>query len=189
VVATDAFGDAYVIPAVDTLDNIRECMGAISVQLPSQEDFGCFNYNQVPLISSVSEGSVTSKSAQDSPEIPFLGQPRTKQWLSIFSTCRSLRDNQSYVESLKANHFAAGDDLELFLGVFDSSGPSYGNEVVIDFCRGLLPTSIASDAWPTSPRLSKSWLDDQSSHCQESRKYQNPMTAAQLLYSLKQAVR
>lgn len=35
VVATNIFGDAYVIPAVDTLENIRKCLGAVSVQLPT----------------------------------------------------------------------------------------------------------------------------------------------------------
>ena len=39
VVATDAFGDAYVIPAPDTLKNIQECMGAAAVTLPTHKDF------------------------------------------------------------------------------------------------------------------------------------------------------
>ncbi|KAH8773329.1 hypothetical protein BGZ57DRAFT_763572, partial [Hyaloscypha finlandica] len=34
VVATDILGDAYVMPAVDTLDEIRDCMGAKFVRLP-----------------------------------------------------------------------------------------------------------------------------------------------------------
>jgi hypothetical protein len=38
VVATDAIGDAYIIPALDTFSNIRDCMGAVAVQLPTVQD-------------------------------------------------------------------------------------------------------------------------------------------------------
>ena len=38
VVATDILGDAYVMPAVDTLDEIRDCMGAKFVRLPRVGD-------------------------------------------------------------------------------------------------------------------------------------------------------
>jgi hypothetical protein len=34
VIATDILGDAYVMPSVDTLQEIKECMGAKSVRLP-----------------------------------------------------------------------------------------------------------------------------------------------------------
>jgi hypothetical protein len=34
VVATDLFGDAYIIPMLDTLNDIKECTGASSVELP-----------------------------------------------------------------------------------------------------------------------------------------------------------
>lgn len=40
VVATSPMGDAYVLPASDTLNNIRDCMGAKSASLPTQQDFG-----------------------------------------------------------------------------------------------------------------------------------------------------
>jgi hypothetical protein len=39
VVATDVFGDAYVIPMVDTFDDIKRCMGAKTVELPTAKDF------------------------------------------------------------------------------------------------------------------------------------------------------
>lgn len=48
VVATDGFGDAYVIPALDTLSNIRDCMGAISVHLPDRTDFEAEDCNLTP---------------------------------------------------------------------------------------------------------------------------------------------
>jgi hypothetical protein len=38
MVATDAIGDAYIIPALDTFSNIRDCMGAVAVQLPTVQD-------------------------------------------------------------------------------------------------------------------------------------------------------
>lgn len=47
VVATDIFGDAYVIPLVDTFDDIKECMGATSVELPSPEDCKHGHFHQV----------------------------------------------------------------------------------------------------------------------------------------------
>lgn len=36
--ATDIFGSAYVIPALNTFDNIRDCLGAVSVTLPAVAD-------------------------------------------------------------------------------------------------------------------------------------------------------
>jgi len=39
VVATDVFGDAYVIPMVDTFDDIKRCIGAKAVELPTPKDF------------------------------------------------------------------------------------------------------------------------------------------------------
>jgi len=39
IVATDALGDGYVIPALDTFENIRECMGVAAVLLPTRNDF------------------------------------------------------------------------------------------------------------------------------------------------------
>lgn len=39
VVATSVFGDAYVMPATDTLENIRQCLGATLVCLPNEDDF------------------------------------------------------------------------------------------------------------------------------------------------------
>jgi hypothetical protein len=38
MVATDAIGDAYILPAFDTFSNIRDCMGAVAVQLPTLQD-------------------------------------------------------------------------------------------------------------------------------------------------------
>ncbi|KAF2259286.1 hypothetical protein CC78DRAFT_586118 [Lojkania enalia] len=50
VVATDALGDAYVIPVPNTFDNIRDCMGAASVQLPRSSDFAHFHTNTSPTV-------------------------------------------------------------------------------------------------------------------------------------------
>lgn len=38
-VAIDFFGEAYVIPASDTLENVRSCLGAATVTLPQPIDF------------------------------------------------------------------------------------------------------------------------------------------------------
>jgi hypothetical protein len=39
VVATNVFGDAYVMPALDVLENMRQCLGVTSVTLPTARDF------------------------------------------------------------------------------------------------------------------------------------------------------
>ncbi|KAJ4290477.1 hypothetical protein N0V90_010694 [Kalmusia sp. IMI 367209] len=46
VVANDLFGDAYVLPAPDVFENIRQCMGAMSVALPSQDDISVNDQRQ-----------------------------------------------------------------------------------------------------------------------------------------------
>lgn len=38
VVATSIFGDAYVLPAIDAFENMRKCLGAVSVTLPTTSD-------------------------------------------------------------------------------------------------------------------------------------------------------
>lgn len=38
VVATNMFGDAYVLPSIETFENIRQCLDASSVDLPSLVD-------------------------------------------------------------------------------------------------------------------------------------------------------
>ncbi|KAF2679287.1 hypothetical protein K458DRAFT_393978 [Lentithecium fluviatile CBS 122367] len=50
VVAIDAFGEAYVLPALETLDNIRDCMGAESVTLPQEKDLEvCIRQERNPI--------------------------------------------------------------------------------------------------------------------------------------------
>jgi hypothetical protein len=39
LVATDLFGDGYVIPMLDTFNDITQCLGASSVELPKETDF------------------------------------------------------------------------------------------------------------------------------------------------------
>lgn len=41
VVATNTFGEAYVIPANDAFENIKDCLGATSVTLPTGADLTC----------------------------------------------------------------------------------------------------------------------------------------------------
>lgn len=55
VVATDVFGDAYVIPMVDTFDDIKRCIGAKAVELPTAKDFKVQETNETPDIQPVIE--------------------------------------------------------------------------------------------------------------------------------------
>ena len=47
VVATDLFGDAYVIPLLDTFEDIKECLGVAIVGLPSDEDLADAALNEI----------------------------------------------------------------------------------------------------------------------------------------------
>lgn len=57
VVATNVFGEAYIMPAIATFENIRKCLGAASVTLPDDADLQAVPSTQV---SSVVNHSVES---------------------------------------------------------------------------------------------------------------------------------
>lgn len=63
VVATDILGDAYVMPSVDTLQEIKECMGAKSVRLPLGGSIICAEAEAATI--SKSEATFISLQAQN----------------------------------------------------------------------------------------------------------------------------
>jgi hypothetical protein len=67
VVATDILGDAYVMPLVDTFQEIKECMGAKSVRLPLGSGITCAETEAA----TISKSRVTSISLQ--PQNDFRG--------------------------------------------------------------------------------------------------------------------
>jgi hypothetical protein len=70
VVATDALGDVYVLPALETFENMRECLGAAAVTLPTAHDlrYQKPSRNRKHLIER--SGAITSAMNRRRPVIP-----------------------------------------------------------------------------------------------------------------------
>jgi hypothetical protein len=136
VVATDISEDAYVIPLVDTFDDIKRCLGAVSVKLPTDEDFKD-SRTAVPSVidEPVDEDFKDSRTAVppiiDEPvdealtignlegisetlkRINISHQPLRCSWPSVFTKRRNFcreTENQSYIESVRALEHCSEDD-------------------------------------------------------------------------------
>jgi hypothetical protein len=169
VVATDSFGDAYVIPAPDTFNNIKECMGAISVELPGLKEIEAIHETE-PILPA-QELTESGKKSQDHLH---------KQWNPIFSRFRYFTEDQPYVPSLQKLH-ADGDHLERFLSIYNTGPPSLCTEEINAF---VMQDSGAS----STSRLDRAWLDDRSLRKKSSTAYRHRLTAQELYQSLLQKV-
>jgi hypothetical protein len=140
VVATDLFGDAYVIPLLDSFGNIKECIGAASIGLPRAEDFTAEVSDAEPLANS---------------------DLRSKQWNPIFSTGRKVvKEFKSYTDTLRSLG-ATGDDFSIFWRDDGKSVPSSAMEEVVEFCGGVVSGRLTSGTGTAGHRRVV-WLDDRS---------------------------
>ncbi|KAJ4362385.1 hypothetical protein N0V83_010478 [Neocucurbitaria cava] len=73
VVATNIFGDAYVMPALQTFENMRECLGATSVTLPNTGDLARLEGTETSLASADQHNLFESSKRRTHP--PFLELP------------------------------------------------------------------------------------------------------------------
>ncbi|KAF2112958.1 hypothetical protein BDV96DRAFT_579482 [Lophiotrema nucula] len=128
-VARDPLGDAYVVPAPDTLKNIQECLGAVSVQLPNEKDDKTRNN---PLATNLArEYKATAKVPKNKRFV--------KEWPERFTEIgceRPDRLKSSWVKELrkKGGDFQTMDCLDLFLYDGENSLASISAEDIRSFC-------------------------------------------------------
>ncbi|KAJ8117562.1 hypothetical protein OPT61_g1273 [Boeremia exigua] len=101
VVATNIFGEAYVMPAVETFANMRECLGATSVTLPSATDLPVkLNTQHSTTTRHAPEASDTQSLAQQASATELNKSLRsTKRWSQLFSEHNKVHD-QPYLEAM-----------------------------------------------------------------------------------------
>lgn len=169
---------------MDTLDNIRECMGAVSVQLPARQDsdqvtkFDRLNYDRLLYIDDSPNSFDTIETNHNSrtPQHPW-----TERWQSAFSKNHHSPEEQPYGEFMRETG-NEGDCLYTFLRDNDSSVPSCEIEEIEDFCKKSLSLNVTSGT-------ATAWLDDRPSFGQKMRNNPKPLTAAELYSHLKSRVR
>jgi hypothetical protein len=111
----------------------------------------------------------------------------SKAWEPIFSKDRNLKENLPYIDMLKQNT-KSGDSFNIFWRGTEDPRHFYAIEEVEEFCRGTHLDNLES-TMVTRKIQRRAWLDDRSfpqgvsSGCV--RKYQNPLTAAELRNHLK----
>lgn len=114
IVAINPFGEAYMIPALDTFENMRECLGAISVTLPTASDLlnaqvPLLNHHEtevatnwhethstIPRPPTPSKSTLSSRRSSLDQESSHVGStsinPHTRPWSSLFDTERLIND-------------------------------------------------------------------------------------------------
>ncbi|KAF2794524.1 hypothetical protein K505DRAFT_383881 [Melanomma pulvis-pyrius CBS 109.77] len=118
IVATNAFGDAFVIPAPDTFNNIIECI--VSVQLPEQSDFKTIHLPDIPHLP-------PARILRDLPA--KVDQPRAlfrKQWNPIFSKNRNFSEDQPWAQAINSLNDSGLNDSghSLFFEGYNAGGCS-----------------------------------------------------------------
>jgi hypothetical protein len=112
VVATNALDQVYVVPVLDTFENMRACLGAIAVNLPDAEGLMKASNSSIPSESKpksrykdqndIKMTRSTIKSSKGRKPRPRKASERlkiTKRWNPVFRTDRAFFD-QPLVESL-----------------------------------------------------------------------------------------
>jgi hypothetical protein len=160
VVATNTFGEAYVVPSNDTFENIRECLGAVSVTLPSIPDASTesLSYESVtawiqPKQSSQPASLKKFEDDEQAVSSTILEDLRqSKIWPRIFFKKRYVND-KPYLETVHRQRSSPGL-LEVFLS--PGSAPR---------CWDACPAQRILEAadrksGSTRPRV---WIDDRGS--------------------------
>lgn len=160
VVATNTFGEAYVLPSNDTFENIRECLGAASVALPSVSDASAdpLNHESITAWTQPKQNSqpASLKRSTDDEQAVSSGIPedlrQSKIWPPIFFEKRYVNETP-YLEISSARVKSRGL-LEVFLS--STSAP---------LCWDASPAKRILEAAdrksePLQPRI---WIDDRGS--------------------------
>jgi hypothetical protein len=93
-----------------------------------------------------------------------------KVWRPVFSTTRYIVDQELYVQGLKDIHGADGDELGLFFEEYPGPVPSFQDQVVREFCNGILASSLRISAEKGPTDIAKAWLEDREyCRCQSSQ--------------------
>lgn len=112
----------------------------------------------------------------------------SKTWEPVFSKDRKFKENSSYLDRLKKHTNASGDDFSIFWRSTEDPPHFYAVEEVEEFCRDTHMDDLESTT-ETGRLQRRAWLDDRSFPHRTSsgcvRKYQNPLTAAELRKHLK----
>jgi hypothetical protein len=197
-------GDAYVIPLLDTLDDIKLCVGAISVELPSNNDFPSERSNvprvedstrEVPFRNarSVETSSVSSTVVSQSATPPVPHKSRSewfvKRWRPEFSIDRGFEDQRSWFEMNKYMGLE-GSDIDIVLNSFGELIPYRIAPEVAAFGQDARLDDLESGKGLAGLRRA-AWLDDRScmfTDCSCARQYWNPLTATGLYTALRERV-
>lgn len=127
VVATNTFGEAYVMPAIDTLANIRECLGATSVTLPNATDLpvkSCVPVTVRPKhVSKIKHRRKTSKS--EGSIQPYSSLRMRIRWDPRFSQHRTFHD-RPFKDAL--DHLSVSPDV--LEALFSSDCDSWQNQQI-----------------------------------------------------------
>jgi hypothetical protein len=191
IIATDAFGSVYIMPAPDTLDNIRECTGAISVTLPEVDD--CRATSSPCTAETVSdEVKHTRKSTEESSWTSFLKKRWDPTLLSQIPFPFEYASHR-YASSLSPQVDGYGDNvIRQLMSYDDTLASSAMVEAVVEFCRQTSLNEFHSCADAIAGRQA-SWLDDSAQvrdpgHLVLRRHYEGLLSANDLRQHLRQKV-
>jgi len=162
------------IPALDTFENMRECLGAISVTLPIATDLlsaqpsksqrngekaAAARLRSPATISRLISPSKAKSRYQDLRRCRKTSSVNqtpvnrgAKAWNSCFAAIRTNR-TRPYMEALEGLHCAI-DPLVVFANGFHDSTPSWEAHTLMTFCQGrFTPSTPTSDsAYKTEQR-------------------------------------
>jgi hypothetical protein len=192
VTATDLFGSAYVVPALDAFDNIRDCLGAVSVTLPVTGDLAqaeanrshkvddeiCAQTRVTPdALKSGAKSEASFSTPQAIPITPAYSSevPSQKHTKKRGFAGKRWSTSDTWLERLVSKDDR--DPIKLFMSGYEADLPPREDDevrAVIDFCK----TS-------TSPGVGegRAWLDDQEDFpdsINAHRPYRQYLTASQL---------
>ncbi|KAH8708453.1 hypothetical protein GQ44DRAFT_763464 [Phaeosphaeriaceae sp. PMI808] len=132
IVATNVFGESYMMPAIKIFENMRECFGAASVTLPGANDLT----------------QATPRTSRST--IPLAEQKkRDGLWDSVFSRPRQHCADRTFLQAM-LDIGAEGGLINVFLRDVNDSVPSWDNEIIKEFCKRDKKASQVANAGPHS---------------------------------------
>jgi hypothetical protein len=162
VVATDALGDAYVLPALATFENMRECLGAAAVTLPTTYDLGHRK----------SSGNPLRPSKKRLPKKARRGFPRT-----TVHDLRGLIYNRKHLDKFLYDCWeelrSERNFIDYFLQPFEISTPCWEATIVKRYMEQALKSSEIR-------------LDDRKVGTKDSHQYVNTLSVGELYSYLRE---
>jgi hypothetical protein len=199
IVATNPFGEAYMIPALDIFENMRECLGATSVTLPTASDLRdarseqrgsngdetTVAWHEAGLPPSPIE-STLNLHCRTSDDGTLLADDqstdsRARTWNSVFATRGRGRSDRPFLQVLRSTA-CPESIIDAFLDPLSCHIPSYELQSVRSFYQQRLTTSY------TDPIYERVWHWHTSKHESELELPQW-MTVLELEHSMRPNVR